>query len=135
MGEQTLSFRVTPIDWKWVGVGYCFFVVFHLLPTYIANGFALQTNELDRGIWLFVGLAIIAFYIGYKSKGITIVEPAISAVLYDLTLLLEFRDFWGRSASHAPGTLLLWGMLTLVLAVASAWLGEKYQARKKARAG
>ncbi|HTY39102.1 MAG TPA: hypothetical protein VMH23_18430 [Bacteroidota bacterium] len=123
------SFR--NIDWKWVGIGYCFFVIFHLLPSYIINGFYMGMDNLGRGIWLFFGLGIIAFYIGYKSKGVTILEPAIAALFYDATLLVEFRDFWGRTISHSLGIIYVWGVLTLVVTIYSAWLGETVQARKK----
>ena len=127
--------RIPKIDWKWVGIGYCFFVVFHLLPTYILNGVSLPMSKMDLGFWMFVGLAIIAFYIGYRSRGVTILEPAISVVLYDITLLLEFQDLWGRSAGRSPGTVYLWGILTFVSAIFSAWLGEIFQARKKGKGG
>jgi hypothetical protein len=128
------SLQISKIDWKWVGIGYCFFVVFHLLPSYIINGFDMHMDTADRGFWLFVGLAVIAFYIGYKSRGVTILEPAISALLYDMTLLLEFRNLWGRIVSHSWGIIYVWGILTFVLAICSAWLGELFQARKKAKA-
>ncbi len=134
MTEIKWSLRNTKIDWKWVGVGYCLFVVFHLLPSYLLTGFTLGQDDIGRGIWLFVGLAIIAFYIGYRSRGVTILEPAISAILYDITLLLEFNQFWGRSVLHSWGTIYLWGILTLTLGICCAWLGEIFQARKQAKA-
>ena len=133
MSETTSSFKVSSIDWKWVGIGYCFFIVFHLLPTYVLSGFALQSDAIAGGIWLFFGLAVIAFYIGYKSRGVTIIEPAISALLYDATLLFEFHSLWGRSPSHSPGLFIEWALITLVVAVAAAWLGELFQARKNAK--
>jgi len=117
------------IDWRWVGIGYCFFVVFHLLPTY----FMIDMDPMEQGFWLFVGLAVIGFYIGYRSRGITIVEPAISAFLYDLTLLLEFKDLWGRTLSHSWGILYVWGLSTLIITVFCAWMGEVFQARKEAK--
>ena len=134
MTEIKWSLRSAKIDWKWVGIGYCLFVVFHLLPTYLISGFTLDQYNLGRGIWLFLGLAIIAFYIGYRSRGITILEPAISAILYDITLLLEFNDLWGRTVSHSWGIIYVWGILTLTLTICCAWLGEIFQARKQARA-
>jgi hypothetical protein len=133
MNGTKWSFSISKIDWRWVGIGYCLFVVYHLLPSYVISGFALEMDNMTRGIWLFIGLAIIAFYIGYKSKGVTIIEPAISALLYDVTLLLEFRAFWGRSLAHSSGTIYVWGIVTLALAICSAWLGEVYQARKAAK--
>jgi hypothetical protein len=134
MTEIKWSLRRKKIDWKWVGVGYCFFVVFHLLPTYLLNGFTLGQNNLEIGFWLFVGVAIIAFYIGYRSRGVTILEPAISAVLYDITLLLEFNQLWGRSVSHSWGIIYLWGILTLTISICCAWLGEIFQAKKQVKA-
>lgn len=118
------------IDWRWVGIGYCFYVVFHLLPTYLTT----SLDPLEQGFWLFIGLAVIAFYIGYRSSGVTILEPAIAALLYDLTLLLEFKNLWGRTLSHSWGTLYLWGITTLVITVLCAWMGELYQARKQKKA-
>lgn len=117
------------IDWRWVGIGYCFFVVFHLLPLYLIAGSA----GTEDGFWLFAGPALIAFYIGYRSRGVTIAEPAIAAALYDCTLLLEFKNFWGRTPLHAMGIVYVWGVATLVIAVLSAWLGEVVQARKQAK--
>ncbi|RPI02272.1 MAG: hypothetical protein EHM64_14270 [Ignavibacteriae bacterium] len=126
--------QISKVDWKWVGIGYCFFVVFHLLPTFILNGLSLHMDMLPLGVELFVGLAIVAFYIGYRSRGVTILEPVISVLLYDITLLFEFRNLWGRSASGSVWIILLWGFLTLVMAVCSAWLGELFQARMRAKA-
>ena len=127
------SLHISKIDWKWVGIGYCFFVVFHLLPSYVISGFNMQMDIAAQGLWLFIGLAVIAFYIGYRSRGVTILEPAISAFLYDITLLLEFHNFWGRAVSHSYGIIYVWGILTLVLTICSAWLGEVFQARKLAK--
>jgi len=132
--NEKWSLHISKINWKWVGIGYCFFVVFHLLPSYVINGFNMGVDLGAQGLWLFAGLAIIAFYIGYRSRGITILEPAISALLYDITLLLEFRDFWGRIVSHSYGIIYVLGILTLVLTICSAWLGEVLQSRKKGKA-
>jgi hypothetical protein len=132
MTEIKWSQRSTKIDWKWVGIGYCFFVVFHLLPSYLTMGFSFHPNDVF-GFQLFVGLALIAFYIGYRSRGVTILEAAISVILYDITLLLEFNKFWGRSVSHSWGTIYLWGIITLVLGICCAWLGEVFQAKKQAK--
>ena len=44
-------------DWRWVGVSYCMFVVFHLLPSVIMIGLfrGVATPGLDIGtaVWMF----------------------------------------------------------------------------------
>jgi hypothetical protein len=133
MNDLNKSLRA--IDWKWVGIGYCCFVVFHLLPSYLLVGYSLAARMEDavKGVWLFLGLAPIAFYIGYRSRGVTILEPAISAIFYDITLLLEFRNFWGRTISHSWGIIYFWALATLLITITCAWLGEIYQARKESK--
>ncbi|MGB2869117.1 MAG: hypothetical protein WBD36_11745 [Bacteroidota bacterium] len=119
------------IDWRWVGVGYCFFVVFHLLPSYLLASFSRVGLE-DKGTWLVTGLAFIAFYVGYRSRGITILEPAISALFYILTLALLFERFWGRSLSwHSAGIVGIWAVSAMVIALVSAWVGELVQSLRE----
>ncbi|HLF19845.1 MAG TPA: hypothetical protein VI704_03555 [Bacteroidota bacterium] len=133
--ENTTTIRLFKrIDWKWVGVGYCFFVVYHLLPSYVLLGFSRfgMGGELLKGFWLFVGLGLIAFYIGYRSRGVTILEPAVSAVLYTFTLALLFERFWGRSFSMRSAALIyVWVVGGFIIAFVSAWVGEVWQARKE----
>jgi hypothetical protein len=133
--EPTTSVRpLRKINWKWVGVGYCLFVVYHLLPSYVLLGFARfgMLGEAGKGIWLFIGFAVIAFYIGYRSRGITILEPAISSVLYVVTLTLLFEKFWGRSFSmRSAGVIYVWIVGAGVIAFVSAWVGELWQSRKE----
>ncbi|MBI3006121.1 MAG: hypothetical protein HYY49_12005 [Ignavibacteriales bacterium] len=122
------------IDWKWVGLGYCFYVVYHLLPSYLLLGLTQfgWTDELAKGICLFAGLALIGFYIGYRSQGVTILEPAISAIVYILTLALLFDRFWGRSFSiRSAGLIYVWILGGFVIAFVSAWIGELWQARRQ----
>ncbi|MBI4427907.1 MAG: hypothetical protein HY562_02195 [Ignavibacteriales bacterium] len=124
------------IDWRWVGVGYCLFVVFHLMPSYLLLGLARfgLADELSKGIWLFAGLAVIGWYIGYRSRGVTILEPSISAFVYTLTLALFFDRFWGRSFSmRSAGLIYVWTLGGFVIAFVSAWIGELWQARKQAK--
>lgn len=121
------------IDWKWVGVGYCFFVVYHLLPSYLLLGLARfgMATETAKGVWLFIGLALIACYIGYRSRGVTILEPSISALLYTATLTLLFDRFWGRSFGIRSAWLIyVWVVGGFGIAFVSAWIGELLQAKK-----
>ena len=136
--DQTKTIQpIQKIDWRWVGIGDCFFVVFHLLPSYFLiflSPLFSQTNMADKGIWLFLGLGVIGFYIGYRSKGVTILEPALSSVLYLLTLTLLFERFWGRSLNtRTMGLMLIWVVVGFVISFVSAWIGEILQARKEMR--
>jgi hypothetical protein len=133
MENKKIELRLGTIDWPWVGVGYCFLVVFHLLPSYLLLGMGTfgEHAELFKGIWLFLGLAIVSFYIGYRSWGVTIIEPAISALLYTITLALLLGNFSGRSFSlRSAGFLYVWLVAILVVATLSAWIGERVQSRR-----
>jgi hypothetical protein len=133
METNTRIFKLQPIDWQWVLMGYCFFVVFHLLPSFLMLGaFAGGLSEIGwpLGAWFFGGLVIVGYFIGYKSRGVTIIEPAIASVLYTLTLLLEFSQFSGHSLTWRNAAwAYVWFVLVLLLTIVGAWLGELAQAR------
>jgi hypothetical protein len=132
MSDMTLFRR---INWQWVGVGYCFFVVFHLLPSYYLIRFSLNFEMASsaKTLWLFAGLAVIGFLIGFRSRGFTVFEPAISAILYDATLIMAFQEFWGRwfMGRHTYGMVFVWAAATFIIAGGSAWVGELVQRRKE----
>ncbi|HWP82897.1 MAG TPA: hypothetical protein VNN76_09625 [Bacteroidota bacterium] len=127
------------VDWKWVGVGFCFYVVFHLLPTYLLLGISLRgmhTGFASFAIWMFTGLAVIGFYIGYRSSGVTIVEPGLSALLYILALVLGTQRLISGSVSLLSFfEALSWMGAAFVIAIASAFVGELLQARKEESEG
>jgi len=125
------------IDWAWVGVGYCFFVVFHLLPSYVLLEFVRQGmgENVVRGMWLIAGLLVVGLYIGYRSRGTTILEPAISAMLYTITLMSKSGEFLGRSiGGRRISMMLVWGGVAFLIAMLGAWIGEMLQAQKEKRA-
>jgi hypothetical protein len=131
-----MSEKIQPwkkIDWQWVWISYCFLVVLHLLPTYILLGITRTGIKIgiDWSPWMFVGLAVIGWYVGYKSAGVTILEPAVAAVAYVLTIAMEFGEIWGRSASRSMMTVLVWMILSFVIVFVSAWVGEIWQQRKE----
>jgi hypothetical protein len=137
MENRKIEFRLGSIDWSWVGVGYCFLVVFHLLPSYLLLGIGKfgEHAELLKAVWLFLGLAIVSFYIGYRSWGVTIVEPALSAFLYTITLGFLLGELSGRSYSlRSAGFLYVWIVAILVVATLSAWIGERVQSRRQQKA-
>jgi len=138
MAKTSEATLISKPDWKWVGVSYCLFVVYHLLPTivmiaFFRGGMGLGWN-IGTLIWMFFGLALVGGYVGYKSAGVTIVEPAISSVLYVLTLMVSLRSIW----SLPYGFRSLWASSAVILAAIaivfiSAWIGEMLQERKLKR--
>lgn len=129
--EGRFSFR--NIDWRWVIVGLCMFIVFHLLPMHIV-GYGIPDWEPVRawllGTWGFAGVLIVGFVIGYLSKGYTVIEPGISGMAY-VVIFLYSAERATRILPHEAdsdlGVLLLSLGIVFVLAVAGAYVGERYQ--------
>ncbi len=123
-------------DWKWVGISYCMFVVWHLLPTIVAVGLFRGSGgrgfEIGTLIWMFFGLTLIGGYVGYKSAGVTIIEPAVASFFYVITLYVSTLRAWDLSIKTytlpAAVAILLAGFAIVLV---SAWVGEVIQARKK----
>ena len=125
------------IDWKWIGLGYCIFVVFHLLPTYLLIQFSFigRTGDAVRTLWLIAGMLVIGVYIGYRSRGFTVLEPAISAVLYVITIFFKADEFMGRGCSiRTTGALMIAAGIAFFLTMLGAWFGEMLQASEEQKA-
>ena len=135
------------LDWRWIVAGYCYLILFHLLPTYLiggSSGFFLvlrlpgeggissSLEPFDVGmIWLFAGVAVVAFIVGWKSKGFTILEPALSGALYALTTALALHQFASaRVRDREVLAVVFWMLIVVILSAASAWMGEAIQQRK-----
>jgi len=106
--ETNQLFQLRPIDWRWIIVSYCFLVLFHLFPSFLLTGWTHSLMEpFGFLIWLALGTAIICAIIGFKSRGITILEPGLASILYAFTLFgtLKTQWFFGRSAFNLSGTL------------------------------
>ncbi len=122
------------IDWPWVGVVFCIYVVFHLLPTYFLAtiGGGMKGGFATFGVWMFAGLAVIGLYIGYRSRGVTMIEPGLAALLYVFVFFLSIQRFWGDTFSFTQlGGALAWMAAAFVIAIGSAYVGELLQARKE----
>lgn len=129
--SKTLTFSKT-IDWQWVLAGFCLYVVFHLLPSYLFTLSWIASNPFSFALWAFVGLAPIGFFIGYRSSGVTILEPGLSALIYTIVLFLGIQQlqdeaFTFKAAAQSLG----WMGAAFVVAIGSAWVGELLQARNK----
>jgi hypothetical protein len=138
--DQKMTIR---LDFKWIVIGYAFFLVYHLLPWYFLS--TLLPFEFPRGsgsmtfiffFWIFFGLAVIGFFIGYLSKNFTVIESGLAGLLYLLTLwyllpkgqYLEQYYYWGFYPTKANVTILVVSLF--LIATVSAWVGEAVQMRK-----
>ena len=122
------------VDWKWVQTGFSLYVVFHLLPSYLLAYSLIVANPFTLALWAFVGLAPIGFYIGFRSSGVTILEPGISALIYTFVLFLGVQRIQAEAVSFKTvAQSLAWMGAAFIVAVASAWVGELIQSRMEKR--
>ena len=134
MENRMLETLKKPILWDWVIVGYCLFVIFHLFPSFFLLGIVRfgMPIKLSETVWFVLGLAVISMFIGYRSRGVTIIEPAISSLFYCLTLVFEFVKLpFSHIGLRAGGNIYLWFSGVLAVSVFFALLGEILQRRKE----
>jgi hypothetical protein len=133
-------FAVRPFRWKWVGVSFCLFVSFHLLPAYITGTFSAVTFMnpwVDPGwmVWIFLGIGMVGTFIGYKSRGITVFEPAVASLMYVVVLAFTLPRFWSPALGTKQAAILLLAFIgAFVVSVAGSAFGEILQQRKENRA-
>jgi hypothetical protein len=126
------------IDWRWVVVTYCFFVLFVLFPSYLGDDLAGFFRLHGRWWSLIeegVGVAIVSGYVGFRSKGITILEPGIASIFCLPTTLVSATGSWDLISSYFRLTVLFYLLLVLLLAflvgVGGAAVGEWLQLQKE----
>jgi hypothetical protein len=128
--EPKVSSKIPKIDWRWVGLGVCFFIVMHLLPTYFLFQFRIITTAFSTlfSVWVFAGMAFVGFLIGWKSKGVTILEAGMASLLYAIILLAALQQsYQGPLVISSLG----WFVAAVVVSTVSAWLGEVVQSMKE----
>lgn len=117
---------------QWVVVGYCYFIWLHLLPSVLYINFlprVTPTLSMMILLWLTAGIVLLSGYIGFRSRGFTIVEPAVSTVLYVWTLFLVFAKFSSYTLmSRIVLMVLSASIIAFAIAFVSAWIGEYFQA-------
>ena len=137
MNEVRTSIKINrTINWQWVWVGFCLLVTFHLIPTAVI----LRLFDYWKGfnillpIWIFFDLVFTSMYIGYRSTGVTILEPLISSIAYLFILGLEMNvQFQSFSSKKDIFIMLTWMVAGLFCSVLSAWIGEMIQLKKEQR--
>ena len=137
--ERTERFGpLMSVDWRWVLVAYCLFVLFVLFPAHLVDDLAGWFRLHGRGWSLSeqgVGVAIVSGYIGFRSKRITISEPGIASVFCLLTTLAPATNLWDLVRSEVRIAILFYLLLLLLLAflvgVGGAAVGEWLKLRKE----
>lgn len=128
--EPKISLKISDIDWRWVGLGICFFIVMHLLPTYLLFEFRIMASAFSTlfSVWVFAGMAFVGFFIGWKSKGVTIVEAGIAGLVYGFILLAAIQqELGGPLVISSIG----WFVAVIAIATVSAWFGELVQSVRR----
>jgi hypothetical protein len=127
------------IDWRWVGIGYCFIVVFLLLPIRIFSFVMGYMNINISNVLIYtptivllvatLETIVIAFYIGYRSKGKAVFESGISAILFYGTMAV-INPMSHYSILKTIGFYYFWAVVVFSCTSMSAWIGKLVQARK-----
>jgi hypothetical protein len=105
-----------------------------MIPTALIIRFLEDWRPLSviLPLWIFCGLSLNGMYIGYRSLGVTIIEPLISSLLYIIILALlmnaEFSVFYHKKDLLV---MLIWMIPGLFCAFFGAWLGELSQHKKE----
>jgi hypothetical protein len=107
------------IDWNWVVLGVCIYIVFHFFVIFLFVGSLEHSLYEHHGGVMWSGIAIVSFIIAYRSRGITMFEPAISALLYMI--------LWGILSGGYAGKNWLKILSIIPFALAGAILGEAAQ--------
>ncbi len=122
--------KIFKLDWRWIGLGFCFFVSFHLLPSHIIYLMRIISPAMTMlySIWIFAGMAVVGFLIGYKSQGVTIWEATIASAVYAIVLLAAILEVWHGGLEFRTS---YWIIAIIAIATLSAWFGEYIQAMKE----
>ncbi len=125
-------------DLRWVIVSYCWLVLFHMFPTFLIGGlrpFQAGASDPATIVWMLFGLVLVSMFIGYRSRGFTVLEPAVAGFAYAITMSLGFDRFIATTVpSEKTLAIVFWALLSFVLCVVSSWIGELVQEWGKRRA-
>ncbi len=76
---------------RWILVSFCLYALFHLLPFILLSDLVneiLWATFWARAILVFVSIGAISIAIGYRARRMVLLESALGAVLYILTIKL-----------------------------------------------
>ena len=135
MNEVRTSVKLGgPLNWQWIWVGFCLLVTFHMIPTALIIHFldTWKPLRIVLPLWIFSGLALTGIYIGYRSLGVTIIEPLISSLAYMVMLGLMMNAQF-EVMNHRSDLLIMviWMIPGLIYSIIGAWIGELSQLKKE----
>ncbi|RPI05063.1 MAG: hypothetical protein EHM64_07815 [Ignavibacteriae bacterium] len=132
MTDSTLQPK--KLQWKWIGITFAMYLVFYILPIYLAMNFMTsQAAVFMTGAWIFGGIILIAAVAGYLSPGVTIWEPAIAGagLLFSLfvVLLLSLQMLFPHKINIVQELpmILIPTAIVFLLSLLGAWMGERAQ--------
>lgn len=125
-------------SWKWILVSYCFLILYHLVPTYvILSPLLLSANRdfFELVVWVGIGVAGVSAFVGFRSQRPRILEPALAAALYCLTITVFLRapenfPTYYRQARFVAAM----SIIAFVVAFASAGITTLLRMRKEVKA-
>jgi hypothetical protein len=127
------------INWTWILVGFCFYIVFHLFPTYTILSFpTIKPNGILT--ILFIGVSAIGVISGYLSEKKIYIESGIAALLYTLLIVILLNTLFNEKSSYPNYELFhlvnqsisfyIFIMLgSFALAGIGSWIGDKIKGK------
>jgi hypothetical protein len=118
-----------PPDWRWITVGFCYFVLGHLFPISLLNLLSVNGGIFSAitSAWAFGGLAVVSFIIGFRSRNIAVLEAVIASIAYTLIMNIAVMNMWTRTFQF---TGVRWMFMILTISIISATIGEVVQGMK-----
>jgi hypothetical protein len=118
-------------QWEWVGISLAMYFVFYFLVLLVLEGGKWNVVDAAR-IWTVAGAFLIAAFAGYLSRGVTVWEIAVGALI--VTLLIIVAN-WLQLTSAVPlgdgAKPVITLVIVFVFSALGAWLGERIQKSQK----
>jgi hypothetical protein len=118
-------------QWKWVLISLVMYIILYFLVLGIMPGGFLGSEVAPR-IWAVAGVFVVAALAGYLSKGVTVWEIVMAAVVV-VALMYVAAELGLYNVSVPLGTggkPVLTLFIIFVFSLIGAWLGERIQRAK-----
>jgi hypothetical protein len=137
MEKTMLSQILRRPNWRWIVTAFCFFVLFHLLLFFFLSDLSypfFRNKFWSRAVVVFLSLAFISMYVGYRARELAMIESGIASILYIFMLKLLLPEYLAVPTYLLNIYLIIeCAILGFVFAFGGAgigwWLKRKYQTR------